>query len=92
MSIILMNVLIGVLAESYNRGDLAAWVSCHDNVNLIGSRLVFLVELRLGAPRKAFFAREGTVSAEPLHNVFRIQKILPVLCQSCSGGSRGFCR
>lgn len=26
MSIILMNVLIGVLAESYNRGDLAATV------------------------------------------------------------------
>lgn len=44
MSIILMNVLIGVLAESYNRGDLAAWVSqchsasqCHDNVNVIMS-------------------------------------------------------
>ena len=91
MSIILMNVLIGVLAESYNRGDLAAWVSqCHDNV-AIGFPLVIAAELRLGAPRTAFFAREGTVSAKSLHHVLRIQKILPVLCQSCSGGSRGFC-
>ena len=84
MSIILLNVLIGVLAESYNRGILQS--SCLSSFLFRGRcvehprRFVAYVcsalwDERMGASRAVVPPGEIAVSAQSLHHVICVEEV-----------------